>query len=39
MSGGISEPIAARIKTSKGGLGMGYSISRFEAASFARGSN
>ncbi|KAL8284032.1 hypothetical protein RQP46_005145 [Phenoliferia psychrophenolica] len=37
MSGGIHEPIAARVKTNKSGLGSGYSVSRFEAQAFAAG--
>lgn len=36
MSGGIHEPITARIKTNKSGLGSGYSLSRTEAVSFSR---
>jgi len=35
LSGGISEPIAARIKNSKGGLGSGFSVSRSEAVFMA----
>ncbi|SCV73428.1 BQ2448_7354 [Microbotryum intermedium] len=36
-TGGISEPIAARIKTNKSGLGSGYSVSRLEAQIMAAG--
>ncbi|SCZ95237.1 BZ3500_MvSof-1268-A1-R1_Chr11-2g03375 [Microbotryum saponariae] len=36
-TGGISEPIAARIKTNKSGLGSGYSVSRIEAQIMAAG--
>ncbi|KDE04695.1 hypothetical protein MVLG_04918 [Microbotryum lychnidis-dioicae p1A1 Lamole] len=37
-TGGISEPISARIKTNKSGLGSGYSVSRIEAQIMAVGS-
>lgn len=35
VSGGISEPISARIKTTKGGLGSGYLVTRQEAVLLA----
>ncbi|GAA5945889.1 hypothetical protein JCM10213_008224 [Rhodosporidiobolus nylandii] len=36
-SNAILEPIAARVKTNKGGLGSGYAVSRSEAQKMARG--
>ncbi|GAA6033049.1 hypothetical protein JCM8097_000118 [Rhodosporidiobolus ruineniae] len=36
LSGGIAEPIAARVKTGKQGLGSGFAVSRGEAQRMAR---
>ncbi|GAA5874063.1 hypothetical protein JCM8547_004818 [Rhodosporidiobolus lusitaniae] len=36
LSGGLSEPVVARVKTNKQGLGSGYAVSRREAQELAR---